>query len=633
MKKIGSWLKGRFNRSSSPGEGGEQPKTPETDAVRKKANELQYTTGLSTPQLTLRQTIAAAWQLSKPYFFESPDKHWAKSMVAGIAAVTLGQVGLATWLNHWRGGFWDSMATLDANAFMWSLGEFGVVAGLWVGASVYRDYLGSMLQIDARDFMTKHLQERWLDSGKTAYRMQKVNEPGNSPGRSLTNDIVDFLWKSQSLSMSFLHATTTIAMFSGILWNIGGALNFKVMDYAVSIPGYMVGLAGIFAVAATYAAKKISRELPQIHTTRERQESDYHYAITRIRENSGSIALYNGEKTENKILTQKFDRLIDTLYKVTDKNRKLNLINTAFGKASEVVPLAAAAPRLFAGEITIGGMQQVAGAFTQVNGALTWMVTVAPELAQYQATVGRLQKFTKDIEYHKNRESPIRRVINKTDGPARIVLKDLALERPNNGGSLFEPFSITLQPGDRLALTGVSGSGKSSIIRSEFGIHDEGTGEIEITTKTGILCIPQQPYLPLRSLRGVICYPSGPEDFTNEQILEAMEKAGLSHYVDKLDDDTLEGNYWAQTLSGGEQQRICFARIFLHKPDILMMDEATSSLDPGAEQELYRRVVAELPNTIITSVAHREKVLVFHTIHGHIGDDKKFVQIPLARLR
>ncbi len=111
-----------------------------------------------------------------------------------------------------------------------------------------------------------------------------------------------------------------------------------------------------------------------------------------------------------------------------------------------------------------------------------------------------------------------------------------------------------------------------------------------------------------------------------------MEDAGIRHLEPHLDDETREGNYWAQTLSGGEQQRIGFARIFLHKPDVLMLDEVTSSMDPGAEQELYSRVIEKLPAIILISIAHREKVLQFHTIHGHIAD-KQFRSIPLMGLR
>ncbi|GEM_PF-2706437 len=378
MNRLKSWLTRRFKRSSSGNAEG-QPKN----------TDLLYTTALSTPQLTLRQTLSAVASLAKPYFIHSADRYKASLLAA---------------------------------------------------------------------------------------------------------------------SQTFLHATASLAIFSGLLWQLGGSLNFQWQDMAFSIPGCMVGLAAIYAGATTLCAQTVGKKLPLMHTFRERYENDFRYALVRMKENSESIVLYNGEKREGETLSRKFNSLVVSLYDIARRNRQVGFVNTAFGKAAEVVPLAAAAPRLFAGELTIGGMQQVAGAFGHVVGALSWMASVYPELAQYRAVVSRLVKFQDDIEADKKiANRTIRRDIDKHDGPARFTLKDMTLSRPNDGGMLFEPFSLTLNPGDRLALTGVVGSGKSSLIRAVSGLWDDGRGEVEVRSKTGILIVPQKPYLPLESLRGIIC--------------------------------------------------------------------------------------------------------------------------------
>src|SRR5665213_426510 len=83
---------------------------------------------------------------------------------------------------------------------------------------------------------------------------------------------------------------------------------------------------------------------------------------------------------------------------------------------------------------------------------------------------------------------------------------------------------------------------------------------------------------------------------------------------------------WAQRLCGGEQQRVSLARALLAKPDWLFLDEATASLDPAAETELYRVLKQRLPGTTIVSIAHRPEVAAFHDRHlvferkqGHVG--------------
>ena len=84
---------------------------------------------------------------------------------------------------------------------------------------------------------------------------------------------------------------------------------------------------------------------------------------------------------------------------------------------------------------------------------------------------------------------------------------------------------------------------------------------------------------------------------------------GLEHLVEKLDD---EDGQWDRTLSGGEQQRLAFARLFLHKPDIVVMDEATSALDPESQAMLMEKLAERLPKTAIISVGHRPELEAFH---------------------
>jgi len=107
----------------------------------------------------------------------------------------------------------------------------------------------------------------------------------------------------------------------------------------------------------------------------------------------------------------------------------------------------------------------------------------------------------------------------------------------------------------------------------------------------------------LGSLRHVVTYPYPPGDFSREEIAHALTDAGLAQLAPRLDHD----ENWAQQLSGGEQQRVAMARALLAKPDWLFLDEATASLDPEAEADLYRTLKARLPNTTLVSIAHRPR--------------------------
>ena len=168
---------------------------------------------------------------------------------------------------------------------------------------------------------------------------------------------------------------------------------------------------------------------------------------------------------------------------------------------------------------------------------------------------------------------------------------------------------VTVQFGEKVLVAGESGTGKSTLVRAIAGLWPWGEGEIALAPDAKMFLMPQKPYIPLGTLRRATTYPRAPEDFDDEEIAETLELVGLEHLVEKLDDE--EGK-WDRTLSGGEQQRLAFARLFLHKPDIVVMDEATSALDPESQAMLMEKLAERLPETAIISVGHRPELEAFH---------------------
>jgi putative ATP-binding cassette transporter len=99
-----------------------------------------------------------------------------------------------------------------------------------------------------------------------------------------------------------------------------------------------------------------------------------------------------------------------------------------------------------------------------------------------------------------------------------------------------------------------------------------------------------------------------PGRFSDDQVREAITAVGLPHLCERLAE---EAN-WSMQLSGGEQQRVAFARALLHQPKWLFLDEATSALDDPAQASLHRLLAERLSNTTIVSIAHRPALAQFH---------------------
>jgi len=106
----------------------------------------------------------------------------------------------------------------------------------------------------------------------------------------------------------------------------------------------------------------------------------------------------------------------------------------------------------------------------------------------------------------------------------------------------------------------------------------------------------------------VLSYPETPEHYTDEAYREVLEACTLGHLVPRL----AESITWSLVLSGGEQQRIAFARALLYRPNWLFLDEASSALDEPTERRMYELLAQRLPGATVISVAHRPTVEALH---------------------
>jgi putative ATP-binding cassette transporter len=239
-----------------------------------------------------------------------------------------------------------------------------------------------------------------------------------------------------------------------------------------------------------------------------------------------------------------------------------------------------------------------------VQGAMSWFVSSYSALASWRATVERLATFHKAIQAAHAHASE--GVTNEASEGADFGLRNVTLTLPD-GQTLLQDVNLPLYPGTSVVIQGRSGTGKSTLFRALAGIWPFGTGHVRRPAGSSLF-LPQRPYIPLGTLRHAVAYPLSPGEFDDAEISSALGDAGLAHLAPRLDDT----DSWAQRLSGGEQQRLALARALLVKPDWLFLDEATASLDPQSEAELYATLKRRLPGTTIISIAHRETIAGLH---------------------
>jgi len=267
------------------------------------------------------------------------------------------------------------------------------------------------------------------------------------------------------------------------------------------------------------------------------------------------------------------------------------------------------APKYLAGEMTLGTVMQAAAAFIQVQYAFNWIVDNYPRLAEWTASARRASNLLVAIDALDHVEdSQVGAIGRGEDDKAAIRLKDVSVAL-SDGTVVVDEADVTVELGERVLVQGESGTGKSTLVRAIAGLWPWGEGEITLKRGAKLFLMPQKPYIPLGTLRRATTYPRAPEDFDAKDVADTLEMVGLEHLNKKLDD---EESKWDRTLSGGEQQRLAFARLFLHKPDIVVMDEATSALDPESQTMLMGKLAERLPKTAIISVGHRPELEAFH---------------------
>ncbi|HZT20781.1 MAG TPA: ABC transporter ATP-binding protein/permease [Dongiaceae bacterium] len=551
-----------------------------------------------------RQFLAGLWRLTRPYWF-SEERWLARGLLALVIGLNLGDVGASVWYNSWNADFFNAIQDKNQPLFWHEMLIFCPLAIISIVIDVYRFYLTSMLSIRWRRWLTRRYLGEWLGD-RTYYRMELTGRGTDNPDQRIQEDLDNFAAQSLSLSVNFLNQATTLVSFFSILWRLSGAFSFAVAGATLSIPGYMLWVAVLYAGAGSWFTQLIGRRLAALRFQQQRLEADFRYSLIRVRENAEGIALYRGEAGEQAYLWERFTGIFENYYRIIGLTRRLNWFIYAYGQLAAVFPFVVAAPHYFAGLITLGVMTQTADAFGQVQGSLSWFINAYTDLADWKASVDRLIGFEQVMSSAVSAGAA--GGIERADGarPA-LKLEQLELGLPD-GRSLASGIEVEIAPGESVLVSGPSGAGKSTLLRAIAGIWPYGAGRILLPRLGRLLFLPQRPYVPIGSLRQAATFPAAPGSFTDAEISEVLRLCRLGDYADRLD----ETHQWDRRLSPGEQQRLAFARALLQRPDWLFLDEATSALDPETESLLYAVLRKRLPGTALVSVAHRESLAAFH---------------------
>jgi len=593
---------------------------------------MDYTQEIITSSLWIARTLAlTVIFFSLGIFLLVRLTHWGKQfwMFAGgylspkrsikpllffvlIVTLTLFSVRLSLVHSTWYNNMYTALQEFNQTVFWEQMILFCFIAGFSVAAALISYYLNQRFSINWIEWLNTELLEKWMDK-RAYYKSQYMGNNLDNPDQRIQQDIQSYVKTTLSLSTGVIDAVTSMISYTILLWGLAGPMTLL----GIEIPRAMVYLVFAYVIFTTLIAFWLGKPLIRLNFANEKLNANYRYSLIRVKEYAESIAFYAGEKVEKSRLYKQFRAVIDNMWDIVFRALKFSGFNLVVSQISVVFPLLIQVSRYFEKQIKLGDLMQTLQVFGKLHSNLSFFRNTYDSFAEYKATLDRLTGFHYSVEAAQKQSKT-----DITDHPTDVIFQHLSVKSPM-GKILIKDLNLTLTQGHSLLIQGQSGVGKTTLLRTIAGLWSYAEGKI-FCPQHNTLFLSQRPYLPQGNLLTALYYPDTTENVDLAKITRVLEQVQLAHLQDRLEQE----QDWSRILSLGEQQRLAFARLLLHKPTVAFLDEASASLDEGMEYAMYRLIREELPNTTIISVGHRSTLVPLHQQQLELHTDGSWVFNP-----
>jgi vitamin B12/bleomycin/antimicrobial peptide transport system ATP-binding/permease protein len=526
--------------------------------------------------------------------------HWAPLglVVGGLVAVIVCNTVAQVRLNAWNQPFYDAIAGKELHAFLVQAGVFALIACALILLNASQTWLHETAKLRLRSWLTSDLVREWLKPRRPV-KIVWSGEIGVNPDQRIHEDARHLSELTADLAIGLLQSGLLLISFFGVLWMLSEQITLPIAGEHVVIPGYMVWCALLYAATGYWFSWRVGRPLIALNAHRYAREAQLRAMLARASEHADGIALNAGEGDEAKRLQTQVERLVVILRRLVRSVSRLSLVTAGYGWFALIFPLLVAAPGYFMGNLSIGALMMVVGAFNQLQQALRWFVDNFRGIADWSATLLRVASFRQALT-GVDEERPSSGIQISHQPGDRLVLEKLAVQTTRGEAALAEPH-VEIAAGEHVLILDQAELGESVLFRALAGLWPRGSGQVRWPANATIMFLPQRPYLPIGSLRAALAYPLPPRAFGDNAMRCALERTGLGHLGALLG----ERQHWYRELSVREQQCIAFSRMLLHRPQWVFIGEAIDLLDEDHRRRVLSVFERELAGTSVVSMRRR----------------------------
>jgi len=528
----------------------------------------------------------------------------AFALVIVVCAVAYGQIKL----NAWNGAFYDTLEHRSFADLGGQLAMFLLIVGGLLVLVVGQTWLQEMIKIQLREWLTHDLLDKWL-APKRPYLLAHAGEAGVNPDQYMQADARQLAELSASLAFGLLQSTLILCSFAGVLWILSSGIHFT-LDHSTffRIPGYMLWCALAYAAAGSWLAWMVGRPLIRLNAERYAREADFRFAVVRVHESAEAIAIHGGETDERRTAAASMGRVISLSRQLANGLARLTWVTSGYGWLALVVPVLVALPGYIRGDLSLGGLMMVVGAFNQVQQALRWFVDNFSSIADWRATLYRVVSFREGLLSLNIPADDAGRITVDYHPDGALAFANLSIQLPE-GAAAFDRPLIEVERGEHVLISGCSDSGRSELLRAVAGLWPSGSGTILLPPPNQVMFMPPRPYLPFTTLRAVVTYPEQADGFEEDAVCAALKRVGLERLIAKLD----EKERWDKLLLADEQQRLALARLLVHAPLWVFFEDTALGMNEDHCRLMRSIVATELAGTTVIGIGSSPALEGFYT--------------------